>query len=521
MSGVKTRPRRNAISLSQEEHRRLLEEIREQEEEEEVRQPEPIPQQEEEEGEPGFFRKAGRYLGGAVKKGAGKVKRYFVNNFNKAVDKRNLHADEFAKMKWYKRALWDIQNPLAALRHDKGTNRDDTLRREYSRINARDRFRAKHSDLPMIQQYEGEGDPHADTKNTAENAVGKMSLGGTVGGLGISLLGDGPRAMYNTPGDVTAAGLNTAMTGNAMAGVGSLLSAGKNTAFGIEDARGGDSAGSAVNFLGAAKDIASAAGSTMSVLAGAGVMTPASALLGGGIASAVGGGLNVGAGLTMMAKAGYRKHQTSKLVDSLAEDEMGDLSEEDAQWAKMLAGNNRLMADADMIQGGIKTAAGALQTTGGILSATALGTLPGTILGGIGTVTDVAGGLLTDKMRGSAKEKYVNKRLGLDDYIREVMEENPKLTERDAKHIVLEAMGVKSGKRSEAYMHLIGTDMEKVQQMRAEDEDTSRGKLGRQFMKSFGLKKNADMKRMLMSQGVSRGDAADLRAAIKKKRKIF
>ena len=114
----------------------------------------------------------------------------------------------------------------------------------------------------------------------------------------------------------------------------------------------------------------------------------------------------------------------------------------------------RDMAKANAVEGGFKVGSGVLNVTGNAMTLGGVTAIGGTIVSGLGTVADLAGGVVTDYMKKGVRTDTVNEEIHLDERIREEMEKDPTITEREAKHIVLKSMGFSSGKRKEVFQHI-------------------------------------------------------------------
>ena len=112
------------------------------------------------------------------------------------------------------------------------------------------------------------------------------------------------------------------------------------------------------------------------------------------------------------------------------------------------------MAKANAVEGGIKLGSGVLNATGNAMTLGGVTAIAGTIVSGLGTAADLAGGLVVDKMKKGVRADTVNEEIGLDEKIKALMAQDDSITEKEAKHIVLKSMGFSSGKRKEAFQHI-------------------------------------------------------------------
>ena len=112
------------------------------------------------------------------------------------------------------------------------------------------------------------------------------------------------------------------------------------------------------------------------------------------------------------------------------------------------------MAKANAVEGGLKAGSGALNVVGNAMTLGGVTAIGGTIVSGLGTVADLVGGVVVDKMRKGVRTDTVNEEIGLDEKIKALMAQDDSITEKEAKHIVLKSMGFSSGKRKEAFQHI-------------------------------------------------------------------
>ena len=112
------------------------------------------------------------------------------------------------------------------------------------------------------------------------------------------------------------------------------------------------------------------------------------------------------------------------------------------------------MAKANAVEGGLKAGSGALNVVGNAMTLGGVTAIGGTIVSGLGTVADLVGGVVVDKMRKGVRADTVNEEIGLDEKIKALMAQDDSITEKEAKHIVLKSMGFSSGKRKEAFQHI-------------------------------------------------------------------
>ena len=112
------------------------------------------------------------------------------------------------------------------------------------------------------------------------------------------------------------------------------------------------------------------------------------------------------------------------------------------------------MAKANAVEGGIKLGSGVLNATGNAMTLGGVTAIAGTIVSGLGTAADLAGGLVVDKMKKGVRADTVNEEIGLDEKIKALMAQDDSITEKEAKHIVLKSMGFSTGKRKEAFQHI-------------------------------------------------------------------
>ena len=114
----------------------------------------------------------------------------------------------------------------------------------------------------------------------------------------------------------------------------------------------------------------------------------------------------------------------------------------------------RDMAKANAVEGGFKVGSGVLNVTGNVMTLGGVTAIGGTIVSGLGTVADLVGGVVVDKMRKGVRTDTVNEEIGLDEKIKALMAQDDSITEKEAKHIVLKSMGFSTGKRKEAFQHI-------------------------------------------------------------------
>ena len=112
------------------------------------------------------------------------------------------------------------------------------------------------------------------------------------------------------------------------------------------------------------------------------------------------------------------------------------------------------MAKANAVEGGLKAGSGALNVVGNAMTLGGVTAIGGTIVSGLGTVADLVGGVVVDKMRKGVRTDTVNEEIGLDEKIKALMAQDDSITEKEAKHIVLKSMGFSTGKRKEAFQHI-------------------------------------------------------------------
>lgn len=171
---------------------------------------------------------------------------------------------------------------------------------------------------------------------------------------------------------------------------------------------------------------------------------PGLGIVSGGM-KAIGGGVQVGSAL----RAKKKMDERIKAMD----EKIGPRTQDQERMYRTFK-QARDMAKANAVEGGFKVGSGVLNVTGNAMTLGGVTAIGGTIVSGLGTAADLAGGVVTDYMKKGVRTDTVNEEIHLDERIREEMEKDPTITEREAKHIVLKSMGFSSGKRKEVFQHI-------------------------------------------------------------------
>ena len=171
-----------------------------------------------------------------------------------------------------------------------------------------------------------------------------------------------------------------------------------------------------------------------------------------GIASggmkAIGGGIQLGSALSTKKKMDDR----IKAMDEAQKSGAQRTRDQERMYRTFKQASG--MAKANAVEGGIKLGSGVLNATGNAMTLGGVTAIAGTIVSGLGTAADLAGGLVVDKMKKGVRADTVNEEIGLDEKIKALMAQDDSITEKEAKHIVLKSMGFSSGKRKEAFQHI-------------------------------------------------------------------
>ena len=171
-----------------------------------------------------------------------------------------------------------------------------------------------------------------------------------------------------------------------------------------------------------------------------------------GIASggmkAIGGGIQLGSALSTKKKMDDR----IKAMDEAQKSGAQRTRDQERMYRTFKQASG--MAKANAVEGGIKLGSGVLNATGNAMTLGGVTAIAGTIVSGLGTAADLAGGLVVDKMKKGVRADTVNEEIGLDEKIKALMAQDDSITEKEAKHIVLKSMGFSTGKRKEAFQHI-------------------------------------------------------------------
>ena len=171
-----------------------------------------------------------------------------------------------------------------------------------------------------------------------------------------------------------------------------------------------------------------------------------------GIASggmkAIGGGIQLGSALSTKKKMDDR----IKAMDEAQKSGAQRTRDQERMYRTFKQASG--MAKANAVEGGLKAGSGALNVVGNAMTLGGVTAIGGTIVSGLGTVADLVGGVVVDKMRKGVRTDTVNEEIGLDEKIKALMAQDDSITEKEAKHIVLKSMGFSSGKRKEAFQHI-------------------------------------------------------------------
>ena len=171
-----------------------------------------------------------------------------------------------------------------------------------------------------------------------------------------------------------------------------------------------------------------------------------------GIASggmkAIGGGIQLGSALSTKKKMDDR----IKAMDEAQKSGAQRTRDQERMYRTFKQASG--MAKANAVEGGIKLGSGVLNATGNAMTLGGVTAIGGTIVSGLGTVADLVGGVVVDKMRKGVRTDTVNEEIGLDEKIKALMAQDDSITEKEAKHIVLKSMGFSTGKRKEAFQHI-------------------------------------------------------------------
>ena len=457
----------------------------------------------------GGIQRGAAFVGDAVSGKLNSLKR----QHQRAVDDLNHHRADYEAMSWKERALWTLKNPLARIMAS-GSMEDTKARdarakkmeKKASRLaaktqedggydlgdaafdpleliegpgiyNSEERARRRQEERSAQSDEEASFGQYmrelfADPEEQAARQAGQEGTHGSgasiqndvllgtpktlasVGGLGIGL--GGPNLAN------VARGTDTLSAGARAAGsIGGIISAG---------ASGMEAAG---NIMAARSQQQKGDGAglfTHSMLAGAGIADTAANIskavgyMGGvPLAETVGEGLVPGlgivsgaskfiAGMAMLDNGYAIKDKMQKRMDAM--DSNPEARSRDQERMYRTFKQAKAMADANKVQGGMKMAGGALGVTGNAMTLGGVTALAGTVVSGIGTGVDLAGGMIADKMKKGARTDTVNEEIHLDERIKALMAEDDSITEKEAKHIVLKSMGFASGKRREAFQHI-------------------------------------------------------------------
>ena len=163
---------------------------------------------------------------------------------------------------------------------------------------------------------------------------------------------------------------------------------------------------------------------------------------------AIGGGIQLGSALSTKKKMDDR----IKAMDEAQKSGAQRTRDQERMYRTFKQASG--MAKANAVEGGLKAGSGALNVVGNAMTLGGVTAIAGTIVSGLGTAADLAGGLVVDKMKKGVRADTVNEEIGLDEKIKALMAQDDSITEKEAKHIVLKSMGFSSGKRKEAFQHI-------------------------------------------------------------------
>lgn len=378
---------------------------------------------------------------------------------DEAVDQFNTNQEDYQNMPLHQRILWSIKNPIARLtasRRKKGTEKrmaereeigslarqytDNHLKGEQQQA-ARERRGETSTDEDEGEEGSSFWDVMEDVESYSENFAGDLddhydylNTGGASGEK-MSLLGQGAGILQN--------------------GVG-VLNAGKQIRDQLKNADEreamGDQVGALTSRLRAAGSGAKgfSSGVTMAQYLKINEFQNLSPMASG--ASAAGDFINGTADTIDAVDSGLRM---KRMTDTQAELERRLASGE------KLSANDDLMlrmarqgagiAKADTVQYGSSAAGNMLKGMGGIVSSTGAGAPIGAAISGLGTLTENVGGSVAASQRKDVARRVANEEFDVDKRIERYMKKHPGVSPNKAKKVVLNALGFRSGKRSEAF----------------------------------------------------------------------
>ena len=404
-------------------------------------------------------------IGKGVWSGLKGIGGYFKRSNQEAVDRFNNFDADYQKMgKWDKFKSF-AGSPIAWLTaglRQKGTDERNLRRTKIAAAaNIWRGAKAGHVDesdisfdalnqIPQAEQRRDTGATGQESPKLEElGSYGMMA--GQYGTMGFGMykgFEDGSANAYSADAISSAFGAGS----SAMTMMNNIISA-------QNQARVGDKAGTAFHGLLAAGNglsvigsgattTANIAGVVGSSLATNPILTNASSALGIGT-----GVLNTAAGLTQAISSGKTKSNMTSLMSDMGDAQ--NLTPEQKRMRKTFEQAHGV-ANADMTEGIMRSVGGAMQATGSAISLSGVGSLAGTIVGGLGTGVNVVGGMVGGKMRESVGEKQLEKEVNFDKQVEIVKRRFPqlKLSDAEAQDLVLQSMGILSGDKKEAVQRM-------------------------------------------------------------------
>jgi hypothetical protein len=240
---------------------------------------------------------------------------------------------------------------------------------------------------------------------------------------------------------------------------------------------------------------------------------------------------NVVPGLAMFANGLKVLAGANKVIDArsrikAAESNEKEISEiakvrgSDDNMAQWVAGVNRHASQEAKINRDsaiVETATGATRVAAAGVNMSGVGCHAGTILSAGAAVVDFVNEEVANMRRKTAMEDRVNEVTNLDAHMQKLMDECPGLPRSDAKHMILQQWGYKSGKRSEVFLNIAKKDAALIQQMDATPDEESR-KVAGMLKGALGVHEKAGQEALMEAMGVDKESAKNIDAAIAQKR---
>ncbi len=429
----------------------------------------------------------------------------------KALDSYNEHQTEYQQMSRLDRAKWALQNPIAHARGKWGNTQAETAARKAKREEEDERAKKLsklwkkggtetgewdeailHDATPApVQAPPPNSPPQQDeTQGNIEHIIdqtGKATgdlgadLGLSLPGLPLDITGlvDAGKKMKGGDGLSEGGMTATGALGGVFGTLGDAAGLYGNISDTIEAWKKGDKRGAVANGFRAGADGLSVIGDIAGFVPN---MDPLTAGISGAAntvraATDFGSAIQEGRSQRKMRKRGEANQQS---IESL-EQHMGNLSDTDREKAEKELARRKSNAktirqagraagvrrDENIVSGSANTAraVGAWTSMGLAISGNPAAAVASAVGTGAGALAQFIGNRFTKHAKRKMRKETVNEELGLDEKIAALRSGDPryagaleispqdamKLSERDAKHLILKSMGFKSGKRKEAF----------------------------------------------------------------------